>query len=281
MKRISMTILTAAVTLVSVSSVNAQTPFPGGRMYHPAGMTRQVSPIGYQPVSSGPGCSNCGTSGSEYAAGFDEAWSGGSCEGGYCGTGGCDGGYGDFGTCDGGNCSTGNCGPQGCGLLRCGHCSTKAYPDSGWAPPVHYPVNRDAAWYQNYAPQVPYGSTGGGFVANYPQVYQPNDTTQLGYSYQQVPTWQPRPGMIPGPPIPSDYHSRTNPNAGGCNQCNSYGGGMAGWGGQGGVNDYSSTFSGWQPVSHIRHRRPSYLRSVFSNHGHSTYGTRGGSSLWW
>ncbi len=94
-------------------------------------------------------------------------------------------------------------------------CATKAYPDSGWAPPVHNPVNYDGAWYGSYHPQAWYGNPGGGFVAIYPQVYQPTDTTQLGYSYTKVPTWQSRPGMIPGVPMPSNFHTR-GCSGGGC-----------------------------------------------------------------
>lgn len=88
----------------------------------------------------------------------------------------------------------------------------KAYPDAGWAPPARLPVNRDTVWYANYYPQAFYGNPGGGFIGNYPQVYQPNDTTQLGYTYQTVPTWQSRPGMIPPAPVPSHFHTRVCPN---------------------------------------------------------------------
>lgn len=91
---------------------------------------------------------------------------------------------------------------------RTGCIPPKAFPDSGWAPPVNYPVNYDGAWYGSYHPQAYYGSPGGGFIANYPTVYQPNDTTQLGYSYHKVPTWQSRPGMIPPTPFPGNFHSR-------------------------------------------------------------------------
>lgn len=98
-------------------------------------------------------------------------------------------------------------------------CATKAYPDSGWAPPVRLPVNRDLAWYNNYLPQAFYGNPGGGFVANYPQVYQPTDTTQLGYYYHIVPTWQSRPGMIPPVPNPADYHARMCLGGQGCHSC--------------------------------------------------------------
>lgn len=91
-------------------------------------------------------------------------------------------------------------------LGRC--CATKAYPDRGWAPPAHFPMNYDWAWYASYHPQACYGTPGGGFVANYPVVYQPTDTTQLGYYYHNVPTWQSRPDLIPPAPCPSNFHSR-------------------------------------------------------------------------
>ncbi len=96
-----------------------------------------------------------------------------------------------------------------CALCRC--CATKGSGDSGWAPPARLPVNRDGIWFQNYSPQAWYGTQGGGFVGNYPTVYQPTDTTQLGYTYAKVPTWRPNPGMIPQTPCPSMYHARVCP----------------------------------------------------------------------
>jgi hypothetical protein len=90
------------------------------------------------------------------------------------------------------------------------------YPDAGWAPPAHFPVNYDKTWYASYHPQAFYGNPGGGFIANYPVVYQPTDTTQLGYYYHNVPTWQSRPGMIPPTPIPSNFHARICPPGSSC-----------------------------------------------------------------
>ena len=137
---------------------------------------------------------------------------------------------------NGDQCDTGHgisrvwtdCGSNDSCLGRC--CATKAYPDSGWAPPVRLPVNYDSAWYAAYHPQAFYGNPGGGFVANYPTVYQPTDTTQLGYYYHNVPTWQSRPGMIPPTPRPIDYHARMCLGAnGGCHSCQGgYGGGYSG-----------------------------------------------------
>ena len=98
-------------------------------------------------------------------------------------------------------------------------CATKAYPDAGRAPPAHVPVHHDGAWYGSYHPQALYGNPGGGFVANYPAVYAPTDTTQLGYYYTKVPTWQSRPDLIPPAPNPSNFHHRICPGGnchGGC-----------------------------------------------------------------
>lgn len=92
--------------------------------------------------------------------------------------------------------------------------ATKSYPDAGWNPPTHMPVNYDGAWYGSYLPQHAYGSPGGGFIANYPTVYQPTDTTQLGYYYNKVPTWQSRTDMIPPVPYPGNYHARVCPQGG-------------------------------------------------------------------
>ena len=107
--------------------------------------------------------------------------------------------------------------PNSC-AAKC--CATKAFPDAGWNPPAHMPVNYDGAWYGSYLPQQAYGNPGGGFIANYPTVYQPTDTTQLGYYYNKVPTWQSRSDMIPGVPYPGDYHARICPQDGtGCHGC--------------------------------------------------------------
>lgn len=83
----------------------------------------------------------------------------------------------------------------------------KGWPDDGFNPPARLPVNRDGIWYQNAWPQAWYGNSGGGFIGNAPSVYQPTDTTQLGYSYARVPTWR-NVRMIPPTPHPSAYHAR-------------------------------------------------------------------------
>ena len=108
---------------------------------------------------------------------------------------------------DTGNWQYANCGTGTCNNGSNSLCSTKGFPDKGWNPPARYPVNRDGIWYRNYWPQAWYGNAGGGFIGNAPMVYQPTDTTQLGYSYAKVPTWQAT-RMIPPTPCPANYHAR-------------------------------------------------------------------------
>jgi len=45
-----------------------------------------------------------------------------------------------------------------------------------------------ASWY----PDQPYSQSGGKLPVLYPTIYRPTDTTQLGYYYNYVPSWQPR-----------------------------------------------------------------------------------------
>ena len=98
----------------------------------------------------------------------------------------------------------------------CSLCASKGWPDKGWNPPAHYPINRDGIWYRNWQPKDWYGSPGGGFIANSPMTYQPTDTTQLGFSYAKVPTWQSI-RMVPPTPCPDHFHARVcvpRPHAG-------------------------------------------------------------------
>ncbi|MEZ6125321.1 MAG: hypothetical protein R3C49_19405 [Planctomycetaceae bacterium] len=179
------------------------------------------------------------------------------CSDGYCGEG-CNDGHcrnrrcrpGDY--CDGGNCESGRCsardrrrdfalnwcgpcGPTGRLARRgnhlaqtaCWFCNTKAFPDSGWAPPASVPLTRSGGWYTSYQPGQWYGNPGGGYGPAAPMVYQPTDTTQLGYSYARVPTWRPNPGMIPPVPQPSNFHNRIcpcDPRCGSCGTCAPCGG---------------------------------------------------------
>lgn len=83
-------------------------------------------------------------------------------------------------------------------------------PDYGWNAPVKVPVVRRGVTYYRYWPEHWHGTTSpaAGEYRSYPQVYAPNDTTQLGYTYQQVPYWQPAPYRLPQPPVPSQWHVR-------------------------------------------------------------------------
>lgn len=126
-----------------------------------------------------------------------------------------------------GNCPSGygHCGSGGC-YGRC-HCTQKVYaflhwldphgpcshsPDHGWAPPGKMPLWRKPVAYNTFFPNSWTGQQGatGGIRAQ--QVYQPTDTSQMGYYYQHVPYWQPNPAMIPPAPNPTQWHQ---PLAGG------------------------------------------------------------------
>lgn len=249
MKRISLTCLAAAVTLLSGSQAYSQSgPFRTASWSNNSHGGVQFSSSDYVPASfpGDGGCQDCQGGYSEWA-GADEV------------------------ACMDGNCETSEAKRR---HRLGGMCGTKAYPDSGWAPPAHNPVNRDGVWYQNYTPQIPYGSPGGGFVANYQQIYQPNDTAQMGYTYQSVPTWQPRPGMIPGPPIPSNFHDRSCPGG----NCGSYAGMVTD---EPSVTDYSSPSSHWRPVSWLGSRGRHSGGSLLSGNGraHGWFGSLHGSTL--
>ena len=82
-------------------------------------------------------------------------------------------------------------------------------PDYGWNTPTKVPVVRRGVTYYRYWPEQWHGtgSPAAGQYRSYPQVYSPTDTTQLGYTYQQVPYWQPA-NRLPQPPVPSQWHVR-------------------------------------------------------------------------
>lgn len=88
-------------------------------------------------------------------------------------------------------------------------------PGHGWSRPVAYPIERRPVEYQRFWPTRWYGQPGGGVAANaqhYPTVYQPTDTTQMGYYYQAVPQWRPNPSMVPPSPWPPYWHRREFPH---------------------------------------------------------------------
>lgn len=110
-------------------------------------------------------------------------------------------GYGG-GYCPGNHCQGGHCFGKG---LFCEHyCKHSA--DYGYSPPAKYPLHRRGVEYQNYYPAQWYGAGGDYLPATAPMVYQPTDTTQLGFYYQHVPYWQPQPNRLPPRPVPAQWH---------------------------------------------------------------------------
>ncbi len=144
------------------------------------------------------------------------------------------GGHGDsvagYGGCPNGGCPSGDCRAGACpqcfnGFFQERYC--KNSPDHGYSPPAKYPLHRRGVQYNAYFPNQWYGTPGASY-GSAPMVYQPTDTTQLGYYYQHVPYWQPSPGMMPQRPVPAQWHvtapavhaSRFHSGFGGC-QCQS------------------------------------------------------------
>jgi hypothetical protein len=94
-------------------------------------------------------------------------------------------------------------------------------PDHGWDVPGKWPVKRQYVTYTQYRPKEWYGAGTPGKsqqVKSYPVIGQPTDTAQMGYYYQQVPTWQPRPNMIPPKPDPRQWHWRQYQQQSGMNR---------------------------------------------------------------
>ena len=111
--------------------------------------------------------------------------------------------YGSSDDCPTGNCPSGHC-QRGYGCFQEHYC--KKSPDYGYSPPAKYPLHRRGVEYNTYFPNQWYGLPGGGLAGGYPMVYQPTDTTQLGFTYQHVPSWQPNPNMLPQRPVPAQWH---------------------------------------------------------------------------
>lgn len=89
----------------------------------------------------------------------------------------------------------------------CEHYCTHS-PDHGWSIPGKWPINRRGVQYDSYFPTAGLGPNGVVLGADvvYPMVYQPTDTTQLGFYYQHVPFWMPQPNPLPPRPIPAYWH---------------------------------------------------------------------------
>jgi hypothetical protein len=114
--------------------------------------------------------------------------------------------------CNGGRCGFGGNPHYGHCCLGCWLNAHSPYhrctypPDHGWAPPAHRPILASPALYgRMFAAEQGAAVVQPGY--RHPMVYMPTDTTQLGFYYQQVPYWQPRPGMIPPVPQPDEWHT--------------------------------------------------------------------------
>ncbi len=86
-------------------------------------------------------------------------------------------------------------------------------PDHGWVQPQKGPpIERVPVTYSNFYPQYWHGDPRAAQsqqnAPRFPQVSHPTDTTQLGYYYQTVPSWQPNPYMIPPDPNPFAWLDR-------------------------------------------------------------------------
>jgi hypothetical protein len=122
----------------------------------------------------------------------------------------CYGGYGGAGKCP-------HCWGRGCygkphphlaALFHPHYCCTA--PGAGFSIPGKRPIYRRSAQYTNYFPAIWYGSPSANPYAGapvFPMVYQPTDTTQLGFYYQHVPFWMPNPGALPPRPVPAQWHN--------------------------------------------------------------------------
>ncbi len=102
----------------------------------------------------------------------------------------------------GGNCNNGSCSTcNGGGLFGCG-CHHGLAGGNGWVrPPAVWGLARTPNMYNYYwTAQLAGQPTAPGPV--YPMVYQPTDTSQMGFYYQSVPRWYYRPSMLPPAPAP-------------------------------------------------------------------------------
>jgi hypothetical protein len=126
--------------------------------------------------------------------------------------------------CYGGDCPPGDCYGHGCYGHCHGHCHLKGLfrehycthsPDHGFSVPEKSPIYRRGVQYNRYYPNSWYGAPGTNISPGvvYPMIYQPTDTTQLGFYYQHVPFWMPNPNALPPRPIPSEWHVKAPASA--------------------------------------------------------------------
>ncbi|MEZ6045204.1 MAG: hypothetical protein R3C11_06400 [Planctomycetaceae bacterium] len=103
-----------------------------------------------------------------------------------------------------------NCNPYGgcdSGCEKDGWCNK--YPaDAGWGRPIRNYITNTPVQYLKRWPDATHGITPEAAMQRYPMVYMPSDTTQLGFTYQRVPSWQPKPWMLPPMPWPNQWHQR-------------------------------------------------------------------------
>jgi hypothetical protein len=144
-------------------------------------------------------------------------------------------GYTASGNCPSDNCPTGHCQGGRCQGCLFGEKYCKNSPDAGYSVPAKYPVLRRGVQYTQYYPNTPYGTSGHSpFGGSFPVVYQPTDTTQLGYTYQHVPFWMPNPSKLPERPDPQAWHIKapyvqaSQLHGGGSYGYNAYHGGLFG-----------------------------------------------------
>lgn len=161
-----------------------------------AGPANRVAPVGtpiqqvnYASCPNG-NCYNGGSGSYGNGGGWNRGW-GGNCQHGNCWGG-------TWRNGGSGGCSTCN----GVGIFGCPcHSGTT----NGYAfvrPPAGYPLNRVSNAYNHYYSARLAGAPVAQNGLQYPMVYQPTDTAQLGFYYQAVPRWYYRPEMLPPPPSP-------------------------------------------------------------------------------
>jgi len=173
------------------------------RMIQPAGHLQHISAASATTTTTTGTVADCPTGdcnvgayataygypGRGYRGVFGGRWGWGR---GACGFGGCPGmfwGYPDYNCCN------------GSGGWGCVGCTNYGFGGPRVAP-VTTPVVRYGNQYQHYWPASWMGAPATGAAPVYPMVYQPTDTTQLGFYYKHVPHWHARPELLPPWPQP-------------------------------------------------------------------------------
>jgi hypothetical protein len=103
--------------------------------------------------------------------------------------------------------ATCDCGPGACRPHPC-LCNYNAWVTSGFGRPIASPITKEAVVYYHYWPLKWYGEPGWALTPQFPMVYMPTDTTQLGFYYSRVPQWLPNPAMYPHRPNPAEWNRR-------------------------------------------------------------------------